>query len=371
MNKTLVAIIVIVILIIGGWTIYQNQNPTPATGEPVKVGAVISLTGYAAAQGELTQKAIAMAVEDINNQGGINGRPIAVIVEDDHTEAKTAVTAYKKLVNTDKVQAVIGSLWDFTTQPLFPLADQDKITLISPSNFRIAGSFEPGTNSFVMLSDFNKVVSKLGDYLKQSEVKKLAVVRFNSGFGAEIAKTLNETMKALGQEEVIDEPYNEMGSNDFRTTVLKLKQAGVDTVFLDALDVDTLNFLKRSKELGFNPQVITHVLIVDALSNADVDKSLLEGVVVLNWEVTSADFAKKFESKYGVKPTKSADKAYAAVEVLAQALSKVDDKTQLATYLEGNEFKTAIGTIKFTPDHAVQDIEVQIQSIKNGKLESI
>ena len=111
------------------------------------------------------------------------------------------------------------------------------------------------------------------------------------------------------------------------------------------------------------------MLILDSLNNAEVDKTLLEGVIVLNWEVASADFVKKFEEKYGVKPTKSADKAYAAVQVLAQALAKTKDKSEVPAYLTQTEFKTVAGQIKFTAEHAVESTPVAVQVIRDGQLE--
>ncbi|MEK7136246.1 MAG: ABC transporter substrate-binding protein, partial [Patescibacteria group bacterium] len=331
----------------------------------------ISMTGVAAGTGEYAQKALVLAEEEINNNGGIDGRPVEITIEDDVTDPTKAVTAFNKLVDVDKVEGVIGSLWDFTTQPLMPLALSKKIALISPTNFRIAGSFDLNDYSFVMLSDFSKVVATLEGYLKDSKAEKVAVVHYNSGFGAEIAKTLNTVMVGLGKPAVLDESYNTLGGNDFRTTVLKLKTAGVDTVFIDALDIDTLNFLQRSKELGYTPTIITHVLILDALQNADVDKTLLEGVVVLNWETSSADFEKVFTKKYGIGPAKSADKVYDTVYVLAEAIAKAESTDQVATYLETTEFKTINGKISFTTDHASANTPVKVQVIKNGVLTGI
>lgn len=373
-NKTkLITAIVILILIIGGiWYYKQQKTATPPTGEPIKIGAVISLTGVAAGSGEYAKKGIDLAVEEINKNGGIDGRPVEVVIEDDRTDPKAAVSAFNKLTDVDKVDVVVGSLWDFVTQPLLPLAESKKIALVSPTNFRIAGSFDLNSQSFVMLSDFNKVVSALKDYLTpQTNLKKLAVVHYNSGFGSEIAKTLTEVMKDLGREPVIDESYSQLGGNDFRTTVLKLKTAKVDVVFIDALDADTLNFIKRAGELNYRPTIITHVLILDALKNAEVDKKLLEGVVVLNWEVSSTDFTKAFTAKYQTEPAKSADKSYNAIYVVAEAVAKNKNMADVAKYLETTTFTTPNGEVMFTAEHAAATTPVKIQVVKNGELVDI
>ncbi|MFA5022989.1 MAG: ABC transporter substrate-binding protein, partial [Candidatus Paceibacterota bacterium] len=168
--KSIIAIVVIALIIIGFW--YYGAKPaTPNVTGPIKIGAILSLTGDAAAQGDYALKAIKLAEEEINKNGGVNGRSVQVVIEDDQTTAKDATTAFSKLINVDKVDGVIGSLWDFTTQPLIPLALTSSTTLISPTNFRIAGGFDLNNQSFVMLSNLSEVIAKLKQYLADNKIK--------------------------------------------------------------------------------------------------------------------------------------------------------------------------------------------------------
>lgn len=361
MKKIIIAIIILIIIGIGVGGGVINQN-----SEKIKIGAVISLTGFAAPWGEYSRNGINLAVDEINRNGGIDGRKVEVIIEDDHTEGKDAVLAYNKLLSVDRVDAVIGGTFDFTAQPLLPLAESNKIALISPSNFRIPGSFELNDHSFVMLTNFSKVIRKLEAYVKKENVKKLAVIHFQSGFGNEIAKTLDLVMKEAGQEGIVNEEYAQIGNNDFKTAIAKLKAKNVDTVFLDMVDNDPVNFLTQAKQLNFRPRVIGYSGITDSFTRME-DKTLLEGVVILNWEISSEKFREIYFNKYASEPAKSADKSYAAVYVLVNAIAKTSSRDEVAKYIKDNTFKILGNDIKFTDDHTVENIDVEIGVIKDGQ----
>lgn len=366
MNKKYIwsAVAVVIIIVIG---LLLKNSTTTNTKNPIKIGAVLSLTGDAAPWGEYGKNGINLAVKTINDAGGINGRQVEVVVDDDHTDPKQGVSAYNKLVSVDHVQGVIGGVFDFTAQPLIPLAENNKLPFISPSNFRIAGGFDLNDQSFVMLTDFNKTILKLKPYIASSSIKKLAVVHFKSTFGGEIAKTLDGVMKDLGRGGIIDEPYNQIGNNDFKTTIIKLKSEGVDGVFLDMVANDPLIFLTQAKQLGFAPTVMTYNGALDAFAN-EKDKSPLNNVVILNWEITTPQFTDLYQKAYGIAPTKSADKYFDAVYVMANALANVSEPAKAAAHIAGNSFTTPNSTVTFSLDHAVQDSNVEVQVMKGGVL---
>lgn len=369
MNKisigTIIGVIVIaaIILVVRG-----TSGPTqPTSKEPIRIGAVLSLTGFAAPWGEYAKNGINLAVKNINANGGIDGRLVAVTIEDDHTDGKEAVSAYNKLQSIDKVQGVIGGVFDFTAQPLIPLAVSNKQVFISPSNFRIEGGLELNEQSFVMRTDFSTTLRALQEYMAAHPMKKLAVVHFKSAFGNEIAKTFQAVNKELGRGDIVDESYNEIGANDFRTTIVKLKSQGVDGVFLDMVGNDPINFLTRAKELGFAPTIMTYNGTLDSFAN-DKDKVLLENVVILNWEVTSPVFVDMYQKEYGIPPTKSADKYFDAVYVMAEAIAKNQDQSKVALYIQANSFVTPNSTVTFTQNHTVPSNLVEVSVFKDGKM---
>ncbi len=361
--------ILLALAVIGLVLYFSNQPSKPKTlgdSNPITIGAVISLTGPAGNQGEYIKKGMDLAVNEINKNGGMEGRKVSIVYEDDKTNPKDAVSAYDRLVHVSKVNGVIGGLWDFTAQPIMPLALSNKIAFISPSNFRIEGGFDLNDQSFVMLTDFNKVIRGLENYLKRDDVKTIAVVHFKSTFGTEIAKTINQISTEIGKGSIIDEPYAGFGTNDYRTTIAKLKQAKADTVFLDMVDVDTVTFLTQAKSLDFSPKFITYVGSYDAFKGDN--KSLLEGIVVLNWEKSNSKFVRAYRDAYGIDPAKSANNAYDAVFVLAEAIAKTKTNADVAGYISSNKFKTINGEVQFLATHEVSSTPVEIDVYKGGAL---
>lgn len=362
---SIVVVLVIILILIGLYG--AGEEKVEQTVAPIKIGAVISLTGFAAPWGEYAKNGMELAVKEINQNGGMDGRKIELVIEDDHTDGKDAVLAYNKLLAVNGAQGILGGVFDFTAQPLIPLALNNKLPFISGSNFRIAGGFDLNEYSFVMMSDFNKVIRQLQTYLVGEDIKKLAVVHFKSTFGNEIAKTLDEVMKQNGQEGIVDEQYTEIGNNNFRTIITKLKSQKVEAVFLDMVGNDPVNFLSQAKQLGFKAKFISYNGVTDSFAQ-ETDKSLLEGVTILNWEVSSPTFINIYKEAYGIEPTKSADKWFDAVYVLAKSISNNTDSSKIPTYIENNSFTTPNSTIRFTPEHAVESTPVLIQTIKEGQL---
>src|SRR3989344_1785123 len=323
--KPIIASVVLAVLVAGGiWFALAGRPTTPSADNPIRLGAVLSLTGIAASYGEPARNAMQLAVEEINARGGVDGRMVTLTVEDDQTKPDKAIAAFRKLTSVDKVAAVAGGNFDFATAPLLPVAEAEGIAFLSPANMRIPGGIEPSGQSFVLMPEFDTVIRELTSYIEAHETNKLAVVHFKSAFGTQIATTLSAVMQELGRGPIVDEAYTSIGNNDFRTTVIKLKQQGVDTVFLDMVDVDPVNFLTAARDLDYHPTVISYYGIVDSFAAPGADRSLLEGVVVLDWESSSPRFETLYEKRYGVKPTHTAEKSYQSIYALAQAVAATD-----------------------------------------------
>lgn len=357
-----IAIVVVVLIII---SLSSEKSTLPTSKQPIRIGAIISLTGIAAQFGEMSKYGIDLAVKEINAEDGIDGRKVKVSFEDDRTEPQTAAGLYHKI--SKNVDVIIGSNFDFVTQPLLALAKTGDTVVVTPSNPRIPGAFDTNVNSFVMMSDFSKIISVFNSYLEKESFKKMAIVRFDSAFSAEIARVLNDELETLNKPSLIAEVYKQIGNNDFRTQILKLKQQGVDLVFLDMIGPDPLTFVTQSKQLGFNPKIITHVGLHDAMAIKGTDPNIFNGIVALDWNVSPQAFTDKFTQAYKIVPTNSANRAYDAVYILVDAVAHAKDKASIGTYLTSKIFTTPNGDFKFSPEHSADNTEVALLIVQNGK----
>ncbi|MES2225647.1 MAG: ABC transporter substrate-binding protein [Patescibacteria group bacterium] len=369
MKKALGILGLILVIAAGAWLIHHGSGTKAVSSEnPIKIGAVLSLTGIAASYGEPARNAMQIAIDEINANGGIDGRPVSLTVEDDATTPATGISAFRKLVDADGIAGIVGGNFDFATIPLFPVADSEHVAFISPANLRIPGGLEPSGNSFVLMPDFSKVIVGLKPYLAQSPIQKLAVVHFKSTFGTQIATTLGATMTELDRGPIVDDAYTSIGNNDFRTTIIKLKQEGVDAVFLDMVDIDPVTFLTQARNLDYHPTVISYYGIIDSFGAPTADKTLLEGVVVLDWESSSARFQQLYQKRYGVLATHTAEKSYESIYVMAHAIAATKNLADVAPYLATHSFETPSGTVSFNKDHAIDTTPVKIEVVKDGNL---
>ena len=359
--KWLVAIVVIILII---WGFSRGPVDEPGSTEPIKIGGALSLTGFAAESGDMAMKAMELARDEINAAGGIDGRMIELVIEDDETDPTGSVNAFRKLIDIDKVDAALAGFWDFTNQPIIPIAREAGVTYITPTDFRIEGSTVFDKHSFSMFSDFKDVIDDLTEFLAAKDPEQLAVVRFTSSFGEEITKTLDSIMVELGKPAVIDETYADLGTNDYRTTILKLKEAGVDAVFLDMISPDSFTFMRQVKEQGYEPLIISHVLIADVLANDDLDNSVVSGAYILDWTFSSQSFTDKFTNKYGMAPRSNAEQSYEAVHILAEAVANTSDRSEVNDYLETHTFTEFSRPIEFTDLHIVKDTPTRIMIIE-------
>lgn len=368
MKKLIGTILLVVVIIIV--LVATSSSPKPAANslQPIRLAAIISETGYAAAFGEMSHKGIELATKEINDAGGIDGRKVEIVWENDQTDPKVSSGLFQKVTSIDKVDAIIGSNFDFVTQPLFSLAKTNKVVVISPSNPRIPGAFDTNSHAFVMMTEFDTIVRTFKDYLSRETYNQLGIVRFESAFAESIQKTLDMMQTELGKQPIISETYKQIGNNDFKTQILKLKQAKVDLVFLDMIGPDPVTFVQQAKALGFNPKYITHIGIQDALSIKGVDPKMFDGTVLINWNYSPEAFAEKFQKAYGIAPDKSADRAYDAVYVLAKAVAQNPEGTDLALTLEKGTYVTPNTSFAFNKEHAAVSTPVLVQTIKEGKI---
>lgn len=376
-------IIIVALAIVAGkgLTDYKAGQLTDSASmnkESIRIGGSISLTGVAAEFGEMSKKAMDMAAEEINAKGGINGRKVEILVEDDQTTPQGALSAYQKLVNVNHADALIGGIFDFTAHPIFPLSQKDKIAFISPVNFVVDKTFVMNEQSFVMYPRFDKVVMQLDSVIKDKEIKKLGMIRFESGFSESIQNTLKQIMATAsgpqGKGVLVVDTYKTIGSSDFRTNILKIKNENTDAVFLDMLDFDVVKYLDVARTLGFKKQIIGYTSIREVVTNPKTkaaDLADLEDAIVLDWEIPSKEFSDAFYKKYGMVPLRGADKSYEAVYALAEAVANTKSSADVAGYLETHTFKTINGEFSFGADHAVGDIPVKVLQVKNGKIVDI
>lgn len=364
-KKLITAIIIIAIIVIAGYFLLSK----PVSSEPIKIGAILPLTGDLAAYAEGVKNAVNLAVENSGMQDKIQ-----VIFEDDHgCLPADAVSAVQKLINLDKVDGIFGTMCTGSTLAIAPITEQNKIIAISPSatgkNLSDAGQYVFRT----IASDADKSIA-VAKYAYNKGYKKAALL-FDSGQDA-LASQGDDVKKAfsdLGGQIVIEESFVSK-DKDLRSQLSKIKSANPEIIFVGAMPETLGLILKQAKDLGIKSVFISTDTSGGTQPVIDVAGNAAEGLIFPfattpnNKEYT--DFINAYKARYGSEPSAYAAEGYDATMLLIKALADTSDRTSENIKAElqsiGQNYYGASGVITFDENGDVQKPMI-IKTIKGGQ----
>ncbi|NLI29745.1 MAG: ABC transporter substrate-binding protein [Nitrospiraceae bacterium] len=198
--------------------------------EPVKIGAIFSVTGAASFLGEPEKNTVLMLKEQINKSGGINGRPVEIIIEDSKSDESAAVLAAKKLIERDKVIAIIGPSTTGESMAVIPIATKAQVPLISAAAG--AGITQPVKDRYWIFKTAQydtSAVEAIYAHLKRQGITKVGIVSVTTGFGDAGRKALHDMAKQSGITIVSDERYGPKDA-DMTAQLTKIKASGAQAV---------------------------------------------------------------------------------------------------------------------------------------------
>lgn len=330
----IVGIVIVVLLVI----LAVRNSQSSDTG-PIKVGVLLPLTGDAGAYGEPARTVYQLAVDEINQAGGINGRNINLIVEDSKCTGTDAASAAQKLVNIDKVQIILGGFCSSESLAAIPITEKAKVVLFS------VGSSNPG------LTNVSPYFFR--DYPSDaSQGKVLADIAYNDKGWRSVAFIQEQTDYANGVYKAFSDEFTQLGgrvtnnsfptdTTDFRAIITKIKAAQPDAVFLDVQTAgEGARIMTQAQQLQFKPKL----LVSDTISSDDptVKKYsvFLEGALAAEFGVDAENpkfqtMMANYKAKYGTDaPYPSfAQTEYDAVYIIKDALLAVGNNGQkIATW---------------------------------------
>jgi branched-chain amino acid transport system substrate-binding protein len=239
------ALLLVVFLIIGCGQKQAVQNE-------IIIGEYSSLTGTTATFGLSTHHGLLLAVEDVNNAGGVLGKPIRLITEDDQSKPEEAATAVTKLITRDKVKAIIGEVASSRSLAAAPICQANGIPMVSNAST-------------------NPEVTRKGDYIFrvcyidpfQGEVmakfvfnslnlRKVAVIKdIKNDYSVGLAQFFDEAFRRMGGEIVAIQAYSE-GDTDFRAQLTSLKAANPEAIIAPGYYTEGALLVKQARELNMN-----------------------------------------------------------------------------------------------------------------------
>jgi len=220
------------------------------SSDTVSIGAIFPLSGAVAYYGNESRDGALLALEEINAVGGLLGKKLALISEDDEGNAEKTVNAFTKLTSRNKVSIILGSSTSGPTQAISELAQRNKVVLISPSATNIdvtkAGDFIFRT---CFIDPFQGVVG--ADFAYQTLRSRRAAVLYDAGadYNTGLADAFKDQFKAIGGQIVADEAY-QTNDVDFNAQITRIKAANPDVVYLPNYYNDVSLQAKQLRDQG-------------------------------------------------------------------------------------------------------------------------
>jgi branched-chain amino acid transport system substrate-binding protein len=364
-------------------------NPPPAAQSSgsaapqadIKVGLAISLTGAANVYGPAQQKGAQLAVEQINAAGGINGAKIALLIEDDASARDQGITVFRKLINEDKVAAILGPTLSGVAAGAHPVAQQAGTPVIAISNtgVGIVGKCDYGACDWIFRASLGEETA-LPAALKAAKDKlnlKKVVLMFESDqkFAADGAEIFKTAAAANGITISRTIPYK-TADVDFSAFVTQAKGESPDAILASGLAGTASKVLiEVGKQFPQGLRVVGSNGFNSAAVIAAAGAAAPNMIVGTAWNKAStdkanADFVKAFKDKNSADPDQFATQAYTAMIVLADAMkrsSNATDKAALKKALEGTkDLATPLGAFSFTAEHDVKQ-PVFVMTVKDGQ----
>lgn len=346
---------------------------TPNKSATIKIGTIIPLTGDNAVYGVALKRGMDLAIMEINSNGGIKGKKLDVIFEDDQADPQKGLSAFNKLMTIDKVPMVVGAMFSAVTLAIAPVAERNKILLLSPTSSAIeltkAGDYifriyPSDAYDGVFLADF--AINKLN--AKTASILSIQVTSVSA-----IVNVFKERFLELGGKILNEESYAE-GASDFRTQLVKIKKSNPDIVFLPGYLREMAIQLTQAKELGLKKQILTISTFYDP-KIFDLARDAADGVIFSTpfYDPESQDptvrrFVDAFTKQYGEKPNIWAGYGYDSVKIAALAIERggtKSDKIKEELY-KIKDFPGVTGLTSFDKNG---DVTKQLRILKamNGK----
>jgi branched-chain amino acid transport system substrate-binding protein len=370
MKKLWISIAIIGVLVIATVLIVTQTKEEP---KEIKIGAILPLTGDAAIYGQEIKNGIELALEEINQKGGINDTLINIIYEDDQGQARIGVSAMEKLIKTDNVPVVIGGAMSSVAVPLSSIADKNKVVLLSPTAtapvlsgiskyfFRIWPS-DNYDGSFMAEFAFNSL-----------SLRKVCILYVNTDYGKGIEEVFKREFEKLGGEILKSESY-ELGTTDFRTQLTKIQELKPEAIYLPGYYKEFAGILRQAKELGFRGRFLSVNSFYDP-KLLEIAGDSAEGAIFTYplydpkcGQPIVQSFVQSFKEKYGKEPDAFAVQGYDALKIVALAIEKggYSSKDIQRAMSQIKDFAGVGGTMSFDQNGDVVK-PLRILTVKDGK----
>jgi len=356
---------------------------TTAKKKPIKIGAIVSLTGTYAGLGEPEKNVLELEVARINKAGGVNGRQIEVVVEDDATDEAKAVAVASKLIEQEKVVAIIGATGTGQTMAVRGDVQRAAIPQVSMAGGTVITS---PVDKLVFATPWSNtiVVPFTLDYLEGQGITKIGLISDSGGFGKDGEAVIKVDAPKAGIEVVADQTFN-LGDTDMTTQLTKIKNSDAQAIVMWTAGKEAAIIAKNAKDLGIELPVygshgIARREFIEGAGDAAEGVRFAAGKILIpdaygkgsEAFTVATEFVDRYQAAYGEAPSTFAGHAYDALYLIVQAAQRIDGDVTPAALRDEIENTAAFvgigGTFNMSAeDHnGLTENDLTMYEISNG-----
>lgn len=347
--------------------ICNQQQTARAERAKFKIGVIQSLTGMAEEDGQNIVRALRLAQEKINRR---NPNTVELIIEDDATNPKNTVSAYRKLASQG-VDALLAATWVHTTESLAPLARSKELVTISTSNFPEVLSLNRGggylyTTGYSLAED----VKTFERYITENKVKRIVFIRNSSSWSQIQVEYYRKVSEKHGVSVLKIHEAGKIEGNNWQAVLPGIKAINPDLLvfFLGKDDVEVL--LRRISEIKLNIPLFGANHTYDAFKRSK-HRDLYQGLCFTypyQQLQRNPGFLAEFRARYNEEAQLYADSSYDALMILVKALQLAGKEKKTAQILQNEEFNGLVGNYRFSEEFSLSNGSTSLLCIKNGRL---
>ena len=353
-----------------------------AQEKQIVIGGTLPLTGTFSATGKWVEKGYQFWAEEVNAKGGVLGKPVKLIIYDDKSDAKEAVSLLEKAITVDKVDLLLGGYPGTACTAVMPLAEKYKMVYVSMGghmkSFSQGYTYSFGSPPLMGEWWYLGLVQWLATISPDKRPKKAAVYTMNNPIGVSLMESLYKGCKDLGIEIVIDEKYN-LPLTTADSMITKAKQMKADLLFANGMFPDGVMTLRACKVLGYSPLAIAQGIgsvIPEWTKELGKDGDYVFSGTSWHYKLKypgNDKIIKAAKEKFNEEePPLYFGFGYAWMQTLQQGVEGAQglDQTKIRDWFKSNEVKTIAGNFKFD-EKGLPKPFVYLTQVIDGKAELI
>jgi branched-chain amino acid transport system substrate-binding protein len=308
----------------------------------ILVGTIQDLSGPLAGYGKQARNGMQLRVDELNEQGGVNGRKLKLLVEDSGYDPKKAVLAAQKLVNQDKIFIMAGHLGTAQNNAAMPVQFEKKVVNFMPLT-AAREMYEPAHPlKYALLSSYyDQMRTTLPKMVKDKGAKKVCAIYQDDEFGLEVLRGAEAGLKTMSME-MTEKTSFKRGATDFSSQVAKMKSAGCDMVVLGTIIRETIGTIAESRKNGFNPTFFGSVAAYTDLIHKLGGKAMDGMYATMSAQNPYTDeasqpirfWANKYKTQFNDDPTVFSAYGYIMIDIMIQAIRKVGPTLTTDTFVK-------------------------------------